>query len=64
MLPCPPVDNDFESRVMIVEEFESFAVFFQPAGWSMLFKTPGCARTNRFIDATVSANDFPGLRTP
>ena len=32
---------------------ESFAVFFQPAGWSMLFKTPVCEMTNRFMDATA-----------
>jgi AraC-like DNA-binding protein len=35
---------------------ESFAVFFQPAGWSMLFKTPIHEMTNRFMDATTVAD--------
>jgi AraC-like DNA-binding protein len=34
---------------------ESFAIFFQPAGWSLLFKVPICAITNRIADATAVA---------
>jgi AraC-like DNA-binding protein len=32
---------------------ESFAIFFQPAGWSLLFKAPICEITNRIADATA-----------
>jgi AraC-like DNA-binding protein len=32
---------------------ESFAIFFQPAGWSQLFKVPICEITNQFYDATA-----------
>jgi AraC-like DNA-binding protein len=32
---------------------ESFAIFFQPAGWSLLFKTPISEITNRIVDATA-----------
>jgi AraC-like DNA-binding protein len=35
---------------------ESFAVFFQPAGWSTLLKTPIHVLTNRFMDATAVAD--------
>ena len=35
---------------------ESFAVFFQPAGWSTLFKTPIHEMTNRFMDGTAVAD--------
>jgi AraC-like DNA-binding protein len=33
---------------------ESFAVFFQPVGWSLLFSTPISEITNRIADATAT----------
>jgi AraC-like DNA-binding protein len=32
---------------------ETFAVFFQPAGWSLLFKVPVAEVTDRIVDATA-----------
>ena len=45
--------TDFSGHLDLQAGVESFAVFFQPAGWSMLFKTPVCEMTNRFMDATA-----------
>jgi AraC-like DNA-binding protein len=39
---------------------ESFAIFFQPAGWSLLFNVPICEITNRFVDAEAVAG--PSMR--
>jgi len=36
---------------------ESFAIFFQPAGWSQLFSIPMCEFTNRIHDATLVVGD-------
>jgi AraC-like DNA-binding protein len=36
---------------------ESFAIFFQPAGWSQLFSFPMCEFTNRIHDATQVVGD-------
>lgn len=48
--------TDFSGHLDLRAGVESFAVFFQPAGWSMLFKTPVCEMTNRFMDATAVAD--------
>ena len=45
--------TDFSGHLDLQAGVESFAVFFQPAGWSMLFRTPVCEMTNRFMDATA-----------
>ena len=47
--------TNFSGHLDLRAGVESFAVFFQPAGWSMLFKTPVCEMTNRFMDATAVA---------
>ena len=45
--------TDFSGYLDLRAGVESFAVFFQPAGWSMLFGTPVHEMTNCFMDATA-----------
>jgi AraC-like DNA-binding protein len=42
----------FPGHLRLFPGVESFAVFFQPAGWSNLFRLPMCEFTNRIYDAT------------
>lgn len=42
----------FSGHLHLWPGVESFAVFFQPAGWSQLFRVPMCEITNRIHDAT------------
>jgi AraC-like DNA-binding protein len=48
--------TSFSGYLKVRAGVESFAVFFQPAGWSMLFGTPVAELTNRFEDATAVAD--------
>src|SRR5712691_5475415 len=41
----------FPGHMRLVPGVESFAIFFQPAGWSQLFKVPMREITNRIFDA-------------
>jgi hypothetical protein len=45
--------TSFSGHLDVRPGVESFAVFFQPAGWSTLFKTPIHEMTNRFMDVTA-----------
>jgi len=52
--------TSFSGHLNLRSGVESFAAFFQPAGWSMLFRIPIHEMTNHFFDATAVAG--PGLR--
>ncbi len=43
--------TSFSGHLDLRPGVESFAVFFQPAGWTLLFDVPVCELTNRFVDA-------------
>ena len=47
--------TSFSGHLHLRSGVESFAVFFQPAGWSALFRIPIHEMTNRFLDATAVA---------
>ena len=46
------VHSSFSGYLELYPGVESFAVFFQPAGWSLLFKTPVFELTDRMFDGT------------
>jgi AraC-like DNA-binding protein len=43
--------TSFSGHLDLRPGVESFAVFFQPAGWTLLYDVPVCEITNRFVDA-------------
>jgi hypothetical protein len=43
--------TSFSGHLDLRPGVESFAVFFQPAGWTLLSDVPVCELTNRFVDA-------------
>jgi AraC-like DNA-binding protein len=45
--------SSFSGYLELRPGVETFAVFFQPAGWSLLFNVPVVEVTNRIIDATA-----------
>jgi len=47
------VQSSFSGYLELHPGVESFAVFFQPAGWSLLFKAPVSELTNRMFDVTA-----------
>jgi AraC-like DNA-binding protein len=53
--------SSFSGYLELRPGVESFAVFFQPAGWSLLFKVPVAEVTNRNFEATAVYG--PGLRS-
>jgi AraC-like DNA-binding protein len=44
--------SSFSGYLELRPGVETFAVFFQPAGWSLLFKVPVVEVTNQIVDAT------------
>ena len=54
--------SSFSGYLELRPGVESFAVFFQPAGWSLLFKVPVAEVTNRIMDATsIPGSTFRSL---
>ena len=54
--------TSFSGQLDLRPGVESFAVFFQPAGWSLLFDVPVCELTNRFVDAhAIIGSDIRAL---
>ena len=49
--------SSFSGYLELRPRVESFAVFFQPAGWTLLFKIPVAEVTNRIMDAMA----IPGV---
>jgi AraC-like DNA-binding protein len=49
------IHSSFSGYLELYPGVESFAVFFQPAGWSLLFKAPLLELTNRLFDVTAIA---------
>lgn len=47
--------TSYSGQLHLHAHVESFAIFFQPSGWSCLFGVPVKEITNRFVDATVFA---------
>lgn len=47
------VQSSFSGYIELGPGVESFAVFFQPAGWSLLFNLPVAELANRFFDVTT-----------
>jgi AraC-like DNA-binding protein len=45
--------TSFSGSLQLWPGVASFAIFFQPAGWSQLFKVPTRELTNHFYDATA-----------
>ena len=45
--------TSFPGHMELLPGVETFAIFFQPAGWSLLFRAPICEITNRIADATA-----------
>jgi AraC-like DNA-binding protein len=48
--------SSFSGYLELRPGVETFAVFFQPAGWSLLFKVPVVEVTNRLMDVTAIAD--------
>jgi len=55
------VHSSFSGYLELHPGVESFAVFFQPTGWSLLFKAPVSELTNRMFDVTAIGG--PRLRS-
>jgi AraC-like DNA-binding protein len=47
--------TSYSGQLHLHAHVESFAIFFQPSGWSSLFGVPVREITNRFVDATAFA---------
>jgi AraC-like DNA-binding protein len=45
--------TSFPGYMDLRQGVESFAIFFQPMGWSQLFGIPACEITNRLFDASI-----------
>jgi AraC-like DNA-binding protein len=50
--------TSFPGHMHLWPGVESFAIFFQPAGWSQLFGVPMCEITNRLYDATLVVGPY------